>query len=61
MTFFHVFPPLSPSKAVRHGGEYADSHDPDVIAAREEVFYENREGRREEDDGLLGFFSNWVY
>jgi AhpD family alkylhydroperoxidase len=43
------------------GAEYADSKDPDMVAAREEVFYENREGRRESEEGLFGFFNNWVY
>lgn len=40
---------------------WATSQDPAVAQAREEVFYKEREGRREKDDGLLGFFSNWAY
>jgi hypothetical protein len=40
---------------------WATSKDPDVAQAREEVFYQEREGRREKDDGMLGFFSNWAY
>jgi hypothetical protein len=43
------------------GGDVATSADPDVARAREEVFYENREARRDNDGGMFSFFDNWVY